>query len=140
MEQKELCKKCGGKCCLHPHLQPYEFKNFVERFGIEAVSKMEPRQTPLGFVAVKNCIAATPTGCSFSYEDRPLICKIFPFELRRTAAGWKLDLDVTTCPHWDIFGKHYDEMAAVLGQYLDLTPVLIRAGMFKAGAWVPILR
>ncbi len=140
MEEKELCAKCGGKCCLHPHLQPYEFKKFVEKFGLEAVSKMNPAQTGLGFVSIMNCIAATPTGCAFSYEDRPLICKIYPFELRRTAKGWKLDLDVATCPHWEVFGRYYNEMADVLKEYFDLTPVLVKAGMFKHGAWVPTVK
>lgn len=118
MEQLHFCKLCGGACCLHPHVQDNEYQKFIERFGEEAVQVMNPTKSPLGWTVFTNCIAKTPTGCAFSYEDRPLVCKIYPFETTRTEKGWKLTLDVATCPYWMIFGHLYEEAARTLRQYL----------------------
>ena len=119
MELTEFCKKCGGKCCLHPHLQPHEYQKFIDTFGEETVQKMNPTPSPMaGWMIITNCCAVTPTGCSFSYEDRPLVCKIYPFETTRTEKGWKLTLDVATCPYWMVFGHLYDEAAEALIKYL----------------------
>ena len=118
MELLEFCKKCGGQCCLHPHLQDHEFKTFVDRFGQEAVNTMHPTKTSIGWTVITGCIARTETGCAFSYEDRPLVCKIFPFMTNRTELGWKISLDVDTCPYWMIFGHLRDEAAQTLIKYL----------------------
>lgn len=60
------------------------------------------------------CPAATPTGCKLSHDERPLMCRLWPYLLLPVYeddakdAHYKLLLDVERCPNWRAYGDDYD--------------------------------
>lgn len=50
------------------------------------------------------------TGCTIErYEDRPIICRLFPFCPVPCSDGWVLPMYVSECEHWRHFGEQYKE-------------------------------
>ena len=109
MENLEMCKQCGGKCCKHfgCEISPEDFKNGVTYENIkkkideglisidwwegnvfEEIENHPLRNKEIEkvlYLRMRNidspiidpsweggqCIALTPTGCKFSYDERP---------------------------------------------------------------------
>jgi Fe-S-cluster containining protein len=60
-----------------------------------------------------DCIMLTPTGCSLALLDRPLICRLHPFDYRRDGVvGLEID-----CP----IAQGADSMRILLSMHMDLT-------------------
>lgn len=115
-ELKDTCKNCQKHCCTHPCLTLPEYIKFLLAVGDERVQAARPepyngcwifRGTP--------CPASTPTGCMIEYNDRPQCCRIYPFVkipiiTKDLNVEYKLFLDVDRCPHWDVFGRGYEDV------------------------------
>jgi Fe-S-cluster containining protein len=62
----------------------------------------------------EGCPGLTDTGCIMPYEERPLMCRLYPWiavpilGTRQKDAYTDLLLYTTTCPQWKAFGDDYD--------------------------------
>ncbi len=132
MISSNACAACGGKCCLYPALRPDEYIRMSNAIGNDKLVKTGILPLDNGWLRLKGpCPALTDHGCALSYEDRPIVCKIYPWMLipskRFERPGhfekgvWKEDnapgdrglfelfLDVKYCPAWKVFGELYEE-------------------------------
>lgn len=54
------------------------------------------------------CPALTDLGCIMSESERPLSCRLYPFQLiMMPNAQYMVLLDLNQCPHWREFGEDY---------------------------------
>lgn len=139
MENKELCKQCGGRCCktCGCHYSPEDFKDltfeglkreidkgFISIDWWEGNPFEDDRNIFRGlFLRIRNinspivdaswggrCILLTDTGCPVSYEERPKGARL----LIPSEEGCRLEYDKRDCAKdWykyrDILSKLYDE-------------------------------
>lgn len=116
----DVCKDCGGKCCgHHPHVMTHEKDRILETHPeIEFDPVMD------GWWKMRDdCPLFDPvTGCALDMDDRPMICRVFPFSPIRRTNGWILLLDVSDCPHWTFFGTKYGEAVNLFVSLTQNTP------------------
>ena len=63
-----------------------------------------------GYVSLGPCPALTENGCIFPYEERPVLCRYYPFVPVRTKQGnITLLLVIKTCPYWKEIGDMHDQ-------------------------------
>ena len=115
MNAPELCSQCGGKCCTNPFLTNDEYMRLYTAVGDKKILEADPKYiAPLhGWVFNlkdgEKCPGSTETGCILPYNDRPMICKTYPFIGYKGINGVALLLAVKTCPAWEEFGARYKE-------------------------------
>lgn len=84
--------------------------------GDERVQAHHPKLLLGGWKFNDGCPALTESGCMLSYDDRPALCRSYPFQPVPAIDGsTMLLLSVKTCPHWKEFGEHYQEIIKELG-------------------------
>jgi Fe-S-cluster containining protein len=107
----DTCKACGGKCCLHPHVMEKEYQRMVRILGVARTNGHRPVQLKPGWWKFqKSCPALGPDGCRLPPGDRPMTCQLYPFEaIHYKDDKWRILLDVSLCPRWDLWGSHYQE-------------------------------
>lgn len=109
-ELSELCKACGGDCCRRPWMTTDEYTRLTLAIGNDAMQVAQPYFIMGGWqFKAERCPGLTPTGCILPYSERPEACRIYPFVKVPTTAGPRLFLDVSRCPHWDVFGGVYED-------------------------------
>jgi len=118
MERPDLCKGCERHCCTRPSLTTSEYLVMYQYVGNEKLQSFEPTWYPergaWGFS--HGCPASSETGCLMPYEQRPLLCKIFPWiaipvyqdDIKDAKA--QLFLSAGRCPQWKAFGDNYKEV------------------------------
>jgi Fe-S-cluster containining protein len=123
MQLPELCKKCGGKCCLtHPYVTKKEFDYLVSELGTDLVDQADPEDKHNGWIQFKGrCPAYSEQGCLIpDVTHRPVTCRIYPFHASgRGNNVFDLYLDVTICPYWQVWGQFYDEVVEVFKTGMD---------------------
>lgn len=109
MEQPDLCKSCGGKCCTDPFFTTEEYIRLVTVIGNAKVMEHEPRDVVGGWKFKPGpCPGLTENGCALLYKDRPQMCRIYPFLIIPTKEGRNiLALALRTCPAWKEYGDQY---------------------------------
>lgn len=116
--QSEKCKECGGKCCTNPFLTTEEYMRLYAEVGDQKMMAANPKFIPAmnGWIfqipAGEKCPGVTETGCILPYEDRPKVCRTYPFLGYKAVNGHALLLAVKTCPAWEEFGSRYQEAYA----------------------------
>lgn len=83
--------------------------------GNDILQGFEPRFEPKAgaWLFKTGCPAASSTGCIMPYEERPLMCRIFPWVAIPVyqddySVLPKLFLAAARCPQWKAFGDNYD--------------------------------
>ena len=83
--------------------------------GNDILLRFEPRWEPRAgaWLFKTGCPAASDTGCVMPYEERPLMCRIFPWVAIPVyhddySVQPKLFLAAARCPQWKAFGDNYD--------------------------------
>jgi len=113
MQRPDLCKKCKEPCCTRPALTTDEYIALYSAVGAEKIMAYEPEWVNDSWMFAKGCPGLTSTGCVLSYEDRPLMCRLFPWViapiLGDTHREAHHDLLLTMrCPQWKAFGENYE--------------------------------
>ena len=116
-ENKSICARCGGRCCLYPVFEPHEVLPLRDIIGVEGYNAADP--WPVGEHLIgfrKPCPGKGKTGCVLPYKNRPLVCRLFPFEPvpqrvenQDGKQEYDLLLAVGKCPHWKLFGMSYEK-------------------------------
>lgn len=116
MNLPDLCRACGGKCCTNPFMGTDEYARLAMAIGNERLMAAVPVRISGGWMFREGrCPGATDTGCVLPYGERPLICRTYPF-IPCQVIGKNMQrqtiflLRVDTCPHWQEFGKHIDDV------------------------------
>lgn len=118
LEQASACKECGGKCCqVHPHISGPEYRRMARVLGAAELEMSRPVQvSPSYWQIMGKCPGISPTGCKLKGRDRPLKCRLYPFEIVKDGPGLKIRrllLDIAFCPHWELFARRYEEAMKV---------------------------
>jgi len=73
-----------------------------------------------GWYRVKGaCPARSDRGCRLTVEERPLVCRLYPFQFIGLAdGGYIIYLDLETCPHWAIWGTEYQAAKRMFIEYM----------------------
>lgn len=122
MQLADLCRDCGGKCCADPFLTPEEYVRLEKAVGVRKIRKKKPfpvfheKQCVGWRFKLKECPGLSKTGCVLSYQNRPQVCRLYPYFIIPDMDGKNtLALLLRVCPHWKEFGDHYDEIAKEAG-------------------------
>ncbi len=116
------CKTCGGKCCRHyPHIREKELPKIKEFLGEDPYNAAKPYESLPGYwkFSIPCPLFDEETGCRLPYNDRPMICRLYPFSPLPCKEGYILLLDVAGCPSWMDFGQRYKEAEAVFVKILE---------------------
>ena len=109
----DLCRECGGHCCLHPVMTDEEYQRLVSAIGEEKARNAAPQQYGTLWMFREHCPGKRSDGCVLEYDDRPLTCKVYPFvaipALTGSVLGHEILLDLRHCPRWKEFGERYEE-------------------------------
>jgi len=107
MNRPELCSKCGGLCCKDTYFTMKEYSRLSESLPGQALGPDRMRPEGNGYISIGNCPASTPRGCIWEYENRPFLCRVYPFIPIIGKQGGFLLLAIRTCPRWKEFGELY---------------------------------
>jgi len=121
MQQPMTCKGCGGTCCYQRVSFPIKEWEALHKYG----SEEQIIAKDFKFVGYGDdgywyslnkgaCPALTPTGCAIPYEERTLLCKLYPyvpFKVQGADGGVveEIFLDNKLCPAWREFAEHRDD-------------------------------
>jgi Fe-S-cluster containining protein len=109
-----LCKNCEVDCCQHPILSTDEYMRLLLAVGTGAPLAMREGN---GWQFKEPCPAKSDKGCIISYDDRPIVCKLYPFmPVPTRTKGTMLLLDLE-CPYWMVFGKDIEKAKEELKKY-----------------------
>ena len=121
MQQPMKCKDCGGWCC-HQRISfhPNEWQA-LHKYGDKEQIKAK-NFTFIGFgdegywysLNKGACPALTATGCAIPYDERMLLCKLYPYvPFPIHGEGGKIEMELflsnKQCPAWREFAEHRDE-------------------------------
>ena len=114
MENPDLCKNCKKPCCTRPSLTTDEYLRLYMCVGNDAIQKCGPVWVEDRMWMFKvGCPGLTSTGCALSHDERPLMCRLYPwiavpcYGPEQEDAAVRLLLE-PTCPNWKAFGDNYD--------------------------------
>lgn len=110
MENAILCKECGGRCCSQPLLNDSDIRRMISATSNQAVAMAGLHKEAQGWYRITGaCPALTDLGCIMSEPERPLACRLYPFQIIMMPEGkYMVLLDVNQCPHWREFGEDYE--------------------------------
>ena len=118
MYRPELCSGCEKPCCTRPALTTDEYVRVFESVGNDRLQQHQPHfmeSTGMWMFKRGGCPALTPDGCVLVYDDRPLVCRLFPwvsvafYTDVEDGARDELVLLVGRCPQWRVFGELYEQ-------------------------------
>lgn len=117
MENVDLCKGCKNHCCTRPSLTMTEYLAMYRHAGERKMLEFEPTWMAGGncwMFAKSGCPAATEQGCILKGNDRPLMCRLFPFYPIPCTGPKEEDKTVVMmlnlrCPNWKLFGPRMHE-------------------------------
>ena len=121
MQQPMTCQVCGGRCCYQRISFPPKEWEAVHKYG----DKERIKSKNFTFIGGGDdgywyslnagaCPALTATGCAIPYNERTLLCKLYPYVPFpiQGADGHvvkELFLDNKLCPAWREFAEHRDD-------------------------------
>ena len=113
MYKPDLCKNCKEHCCTRPCLTTDEYLRLYNYVGNDKIQSHGPVWINDAWMFERGCPGLTDKGCIMAYEDKPLMCRLFPWiavpilnDLHKDAHN---DLLLTMrCPQWRAFGENYE--------------------------------
>ncbi|HQM06937.1 MAG: YkgJ family cysteine cluster protein [Candidatus Paceibacterota bacterium] len=96
------CANCINHCCRRPLISEQEIQNIENKYNItlELSNNETQHLTKIYKNRIKGpiCQLLGEHGCILNYEDKPVICKIYPWiPYQFVPPAWELLLDVTRC-------------------------------------------
>ena len=96
------CMNCVNHCCRRPLISETEIQNIKNKYNInlELSDNETQHLTKIYKYRIKGpvCQLLGKHGCILDYEDKPFICKIYPWiPYQFIPPTWELLLDVTRC-------------------------------------------
>jgi Fe-S-cluster containining protein len=115
-EHATVCRRCHKRCCEKPlTITGDEYDQMIAVMGYARVEEGKPGfhyeirgrdGSTLDVVTFEGtCPALTARGCLLLYDQRPEVCRFYPF----VRVGDRLLLD-QRCEHWRIFGEDYRDL------------------------------
>ena len=120
MQRPMTCKECGGSCCKQRVSFPIKEWEALHKYGDAELIKAK-NFTFIGgddgywySLNEGDCPALTATGCAIPYDERTLLCKLYPYVPFPVQGpdGYvvkELFLATRQCPAWREFGERRDE-------------------------------
>jgi Fe-S-cluster containining protein len=121
MKMPMKCKKCGGSCCKQRVSFPPKEWDTLHKYG-DAEQIKAKNFVFIGFgddgywysLNEGACPALTANGCAIPYDERTLLCKLYPyvpFKVQGPDGRVVKELFLATkqCPAWREFGKQRDK-------------------------------
>lgn len=79
VQNSDLCKECGGKCCRFIMLETKKDDEYkIEFWETQGNIKQSETENTVIYMQHCKCQHATDDGICDMYEDRPKLCRDFP--------------------------------------------------------------
>lgn len=105
MNAPEICSKCQThQCCKNQPMLRKEFAR-VQQYLSGPVKITDIGNGVITF-PYKQCPFLSDTGCVIPHDEKPLVCKMFPFVFQPARHGNVIQLlDIGHCPMWREWGE-----------------------------------